>query len=81
MFRYLREVFHNSLPHESTLRKWCANLDRGGLTYASHEISKVSEIAESKIQDAQMKDKLFCDRQILNRICLKTVSNLNDRTP
>ena len=27
MFRYLREVFHNSLPHESTLRKWCANLD------------------------------------------------------
>ena len=55
--------------------------DRGGLTYASHELSKVAEIAESKIQDAKMKDKLFCARQILNRICLKTVSNLNDRTP
>ena len=27
LFRYLREVFHNSLPHESTLRKWSANLD------------------------------------------------------
>ena len=47
--------------------------DRGGLTSASHELSKVAEIAESKIQDAKMKDKLFCDRQILNRICLKTV--------
>ena len=55
--------------------------DRGGLTYASHELSKVAEIAESKIQDAKMKDKLFCDRQILNRICLKTVSTCMTEHP
>ena len=38
-------------------------------------------VAESKIQDAKMKDKLFCDRQILNRICLKTVSTCMTEHP
>ena len=38
-------------------------------------------VAESKFQDAKIKDKLFCDRQILNRICLKTVSTCMTEHP
>jgi len=74
------DVITSSAPDKERLNLTFMK-DRGGLTYASHEISKVSEIAESKIQDAQMKDKLFCDRQILNRICLKTVSTCMTEHP
>ena len=55
--------------------------DRGGLMYVSSELVKIAEIAESKIQVAKMNDRLFSDRQILNRICLQTLSTCLTQHP
>ena len=76
-FKTCTDVITSSAPDRDRL---CLTFmkDRDGLTFASHQLSKVAEIAESKIQDAKTKDKFFSDRQILNWICLKTVSHLND---
>ena len=52
--------------------------DRGGLTFASYDLQSCRD---SRIQDPRCKDKLFCDRQILNRICLKTVSTCMTEHP
>ena len=57
-FKTCTDVITSSAPDRDRL---CLTFmkDRDGLTFASHQLSKVAEIAESKIQDAKMNEKLF----------------------
>ena len=55
--------------------------DRGGLKYASEDLIKICLISEAKIQQAKSNEELFCNRQILNILCLKAVGTCLTQHP
>ena len=68
-------------PPKLTQRGLTSMKDRGGLKYASEDLIKICLISEAKIQQAKSNEELFCNRQILNILCLKAVGTCLTQHP